>query len=369
MIDDHAHPFSVEYAPLRLDEISLDVDRPEAEGRRRRSGDGQLFQELVHRALARLLGLDDDAPDAEVVSARDAAASEDWAGYVRRLFDDAGITGMLLDFGVATAHGGTVETYRALTARPVWWLARIDPVVDDLIGAGAGAKEVVAGVEQMMDEAVAAGAVGFKTIVAYRTGLSVDPEVDLARAQASLGERAELPVRRRAKALRDLVTTTVLARAADLGRPVQFHTGFGDSEIRLAESNPLLLEELLRAPAGRAATVVLIHGSYPWHEELAYLASVKPNVYAELSLSNLFAPLLVADRLARLVELAPRHKLLGGSDGHHLPETHWFGCRALRAAFTDVGGRLRAAGARQAFVDATAAALFEDNAREVYRLD
>lgn len=367
MIDDHAHPFELEAVPLELDQVSLDVDGPDAAPRRRRVGAGRLFQELCTRALGELLGVGGDAPDTEIAAAREEAA-RDWGGYVRRLFDDAGITGMVLDFGVGAADPGTLETFRALMGRPAWWLARIDPIVDDLIADGAGAEEIVAGVEQTMAAAAGAGAVGFKTIAAYRTGLGVDPGADLRSAQASLGT-TELPVRRRGKALRDLVIRTMLERAADLALPVQIHTGFGDSELRLAESNPLLLEELLRSPAGGAATIVLIHGSFPWHEELAYLATVRPNVHAELSLSNLFAPLGTAERLLRLVELAPREKVLVGSDGHHLPETHWFGCRVARDGFEEAGARLRAAGAREAFVHALRDALFEENARRIYRID
>lgn len=148
---------------------------------------------------------------------------------------------------------------------------------------------------------------------------------------------------------------------------MQVHTGFGDSELRLAESDPLLLEELLRSPAGSAAAVVLIH-AYPWHEEVAYLAAVRPNVYAEVSLSNLFAPLGTADRLARILDLAPREKVLTGSDGHLIPESHWFACRMLRDGFEEVSRRLLRAGARPGFAESTRLAVFEGNARAVYRL-
>lgn len=80
-----------------------------------------------------------------------------------------------------------------------------------------------------------------------------------------------------------------LGAAADLGRPFQVHAGIGDPEIRIAEANPLLLEEILRTPEGSAVPIVLIHGSYPWHEELAYVALTKPYVHADLSLFNLFS--------------------------------------------------------------------------------
>jgi quercetin dioxygenase-like cupin family protein len=126
------------------------------------------------------------------------------------------------------------------------------------------------------------------------------------------------------------------------------HTGFGDSEIRLADSDPLLLEEVLRTPEGSAATVVLIHGSFPWAEQAAYLATARPNLWVELSLSNLFAPLHTADRLLRILDVAPRGRVLLGSDGHVLPETQWFACRVLADAWTRVAATLADAGARPA---------------------
>jgi predicted TIM-barrel fold metal-dependent hydrolase len=245
-------------------------------------------------------------------------------------------------------------------------MARLEPLVDQLVAEGATAAEIVDRVEGFMSDAAAGGAVAFKTVLAYRTGLAVQHDVDLAAAQRSL--RDDVPVRRRGKALRDLVFRTALGRAADLGLPVQVHTGFGDSDLRLRESDPLLLDEVLRTPEGAAATVVLIHGSFPWHEQAAYLATVRPNLWAELSLSNLFAPLHTADRLLRMLDVAPRGRLLLGSDGHLLPETQWFACRVLADAWTSAARELAEAGARPAWIEETRAALFDDNARALYGL-
>jgi hypothetical protein len=363
VIDDHAHPFGLRFAPLELDEFALDARTGAgAAARRRRLGPGRLYLHLLATRLATLLGVELD----EVVAARDAAAAADWAGWVRRLLDDAGITGLIFD----AATDGTVPAppadHAALAGRPIWHMARIDPLVDELIGRGASAAEIVAAVEIHMQDSVAAGCVAFKTILAYRTGLHVDPTADLDSAQRSLD--AGGPVRRRGKALRDLVARVALARCADLNRPIQVHTGFGDSDLRLAESNPLLLEDLLRTPEGEAATVVLIHGSFPWGQPAAYLAATKPNVWVELSLSNLFAPMGVAERLTALLDLAPCGRIVLGTDGHVVPESHWFGARVLTEAWTAVAHRLLAAGARPAWVAAAEEALMGGNARELYAL-
>lgn len=365
MIDDHVHPFPLEYAPLEPHAITLDVNTDaEADRRRRRLAPGRLHLHLLQAKLADLLGV--DVPDA--VAARNERAARDWTGWLRRLFDDAGIDGMILDEAGPPATPTDPSGWAAAAGRPVWWMARLDPVVDQLIGQDASASEIVTAVEDAMEAAAAAGCVAYKTILAYRTGLAVDPAADPGRAQRELDAERGRPVRRRGKALRDLVLRRALARACDLGRPIQIHTGFGDSELRLAESAPVLLEEVLRTPEGSAARVVLIHGSFPWTEAAAYLASSKPNVWMELSLSNLFAPVGTAHRLIRMLDIAPRDRLLLGSDGHGAPETHWFGGRVLADAWQRAAATLADAGARPDWIQATREALFDANAREVYSL-
>lgn len=362
MIDDHCHPFGLRGGPIDVASITLDVEPgDQADQRRRTAAPYRLFVEAFTGRLARYLGVDRD----DVVPAR-AEASGDWPGYARRLLDDAQIDALVLDLGVEAWDDSGVQPYRQLADRPVHWLARVDPLVDRLIGEGNSAAGIVKTVESFCADAAAAGCAGYKTIAAYRTGLDIAPDVTVADADRGLAHDDDLPVRRRGKACRDLVTRRLLGIAAELGKPVQIHTGLGDSEIRLGESNPLLLEELLRTPEGSAATVVLIHGSYPWLEEQAYLAYTKPNVYAEISLFNLFAPATVADRLLRVVELAPTDRVTVGTDGHGEPETLWFAAHVLYEAWSEVASRLRAAGARPAWVDRAHDAIFDANARSLY---
>ena len=219
--------------------------------------------------LAALLGVDPD----EAIVARNEKASAHWVRWLRRLFDDADINGLIIDEAVGPTEHPALSSYADAVGRPVWHMARIDPLVDHLIEQGASAVDIVSGVERYMADTAAGGCVAYKTILAYRSGLGVDPTVNIEAAQRSLDP--EVPLRRRGKALRDLVLRRALACATDLGKPMQIHTGFGDSEVRLAESDPLLLEELLRSPEGAAATVILIHGSFPWHQKAAYLAATK----------------------------------------------------------------------------------------------
>lgn len=108
--------------------------------------------------------------------------------------------------------------------------------------------------------------------------------------------------------------------------------------------------------------------SYPWHEELAYLAATKPGVHADLSMFNLYAPVTLADRLLRVIDLAPANKLLLGTDGYAEPEVYWFGSLMLRDAWAEVAATLGRAGCGTGWLTEVERMLFEDNARRFYRL-
>ena len=209
---------------------------------------------------------------------------------------------------------------------------------------------------------------GLKTVLAYRTGLRVDPGTTLEQARDSVAHTATdgVAVRRRAKALRDLVLLRTLEQCAAHGLPLQVHTGFGDGDVRLVDAEPILLDDLLRTPVASAAPVVLIHGGFPWHEQVAYLAAVRPMVWAEYSLANLMSPTTTADRLLRVVDLAPTDRVLLGTDGHGPPETHWFAACVLREAWVDVRRRLDGT-TRTAWLDEVEHGIFAGNARLLYR--
>jgi predicted TIM-barrel fold metal-dependent hydrolase len=364
--DDHAHPFPLAPDVLDLAGITLDVaDDYGASARRRALAPGRLVLEAMRLRLAALLG----CPAEEVEPAR-ADAARDWAGYVHRLFADVGLSGMLLDGGTHFVDPGALAEYESVAGGiPMRSLLRLETVIDPLLAAGCGADEVLDAVGEAVSAAAAAGAVGCKTVLAYRTGLAVDADATLADARRSVRDAGtDLPVPRRAKALRDLVLRRALAQCGELGLPVQVHTGFGDSELRLADADPLGLDDLLRTPEARRAAVVLIHAAYPWHEQVAYLAAVRESVWAEFSLVNLLSPATSADRLLRLVELAPTGRILVGSDGHGPPETHWFALGVIRDAWARVRAGLGGL-ARDGWLDDVERAILADNARTLYGLD
>lgn len=360
MIDDHCHPFALRGEPLELHQLSLNIDEGDAASENRRAtGPWRVAQELITVKLARYLGCD----VAEVRTAR-SEASRDWQKYVSSLFADAGITDLVMDPSWPPGAAERLEEYSTASGCSVHPMLRLEPIIDAAIDDGTTASEIVDAVLTRMQTAATRGYVAFKSILAYRTGLAVDPGSTMQQAELSL--RGEGPARRRGKALRDLLLRRALGVAADLGLPFQIHTGIGDSEIRIAEADPLLLEELLRTPEARAARVVLIHGSYPWHEQLAYLALTKPNVWADVSLFTLFSPITSGERLLRILDIAPATKVLLATDGYHQPELFWYGAHVLRDAWEHASAAMRTAGAGDSWLSEVGSMIFERNARSMY---
>lgn len=198
IIDDHAHPFPLRAEPLDLAGITLDVDDSEAGGiRRRQLASGRLALEAMRVRLAQFLGCSAE----ELESAR-AEAAVDWPRYVHSLFDDVGLDGMLLDGGPHPLGAARLHELQTVSGVPSWSLFRIEAVLDPLIEQGLDAEEVLSGVSDAIAAAAAAGAVGCKTVLAYRTGLAVDAGASLADARRSLAAGTAEPTRRRGKALR-----------------------------------------------------------------------------------------------------------------------------------------------------------------------
>ena len=120
----------------------------------------------------------------------------------------------------------------------------------------------------------------------------------------------------------------------DLGLPVQFHAGYGDSDVDLHRGNPLLLTPLLRAIQPAGVPVMLLH-NYPYHREAGYLAQVFPHVYVDVGLAAHNLGRRATALLAEALELAPFGKFLYSSDAFGLPELFYLGAALFRRALSD----------------------------------
>src|SRR5437763_1574995 len=171
----------------------------------------------------------------------------------------------------------------------------------------------------------AATAVGTKSILAYRGGF----DGDLSEPSAS--QVAEAAARWRDRGgtrLRDRVLLRFgLHQALRLGKPLQFHVGFGDRDCDLHKANPLLLLDFLRQSAD--TPIVLLH-CYPYEREAGYLAQAFNNVYVDGGLSVNYLGARAPSFIARLLEMAPFRRILYSSDGYGPAELHFLGAALWR---------------------------------------
>ena len=180
----------------------------------------------------------------------------------------------------------------------------------------------------------------FKSIIAYRTGLDVrEWSRDEARA-AFERWRADgwRESREHAKPVRDaLLRRTFEVAAAAGGLPDPHPLRRRRPGIVLGHARPQdlfpLLSERMHQP------VVLIHSGQPWLDEGAYVASILPHVYLEMSITMPWASLAIDTKLEALLGIAPPSKVLYGSDEATEPEVLWLSALVGREALERVLGR------------------------------
>jgi len=325
-----------------------------------------LFFRRSMREIAELLGCE---PRLEAIL--DARERLGFEALARRCFEAAGFQAILLDDGFMPDQIMPTEWHHRLA--PTYRLLRVEFMAERLIAE----IRTWPAFEEAFREALrhpGPGVVGFKTIVAYRTGLAVegpDPEAarsafQALRGQAERGERLRLAH----KPLNDWVVWQTLEAAAQQGLPVQFHTGFGDPDLDLRWANPLHLRPLLEHPGFRSVPFVLLHASYPYTREAGYLAAVYPHVYVDLGLA---IPFLSRAGMAFVVraflELTPISKILFSTDAHLIPELFYLGARWGRRVLGDVLASTVAEGdLTAAEAEAAAEAILRRNAQVLYGL-
>jgi predicted TIM-barrel fold metal-dependent hydrolase len=345
VVDAHTHPYRLEDV-LRADAAGFDTRimflgesfhsssrlDPALFGFADELTDSTVFGIALVRRLAEHLGC--EPTRAAVTRARSAALHADPTGYTKGLLDAAGVIAVLSDDGFPQPPIPAEEFSRAIGAT-VHRVARLEPWI--LTHREGGFDDLVSGMES--EAATAAGdpnCVAYKSIVAYRTGLDVgDPSASEASAALERWRADDWrESREHAKPVRDFLIRRALAVAKAHDRPFHFHCGGGDPDIVLAHARPSEMFPLLLDVQDQA--VVLVHAGYPWIREAAYIASILPHVYLELSELIPWSFGQVEWALEMLVGAVPAAKLLYGSDEAGEPEAFWISALLAREALERV---------------------------------
>jgi hypothetical protein len=382
VVDVHCHPFvkQGELTPNQFTDLvafpggsvdymaegGVDVDEAlvsEIQSVRR---DTVYFRYLVHQ-LAAFFGCE---PDLERIVEERNKGAQDYRGYLKRLFDDCGLTTLVFDFGYPKPP---LEPSRVRDEVPaqVIPIYRIEPLIVELLEEDIGWEEFRRRYDDALADAIQHGGYhGLKSIIAYRTGLDISP---LGRTPDQ-GLQALDAIRRgigggAMKKLRDHLLCRAMELCMEYDAPMQIHTGMGDFEVNLLLCRPALLMDLLRFPTFRACKVLLVHTGYPYHAEAGYMANMLPRVYCDVSEGIPFAANAARRIYAEVLEMAPISKVVFGSDGYVVPETNYIGAKlgktALAQALDDLvtQGMLSPAEAEEA-----ATLILAGNARRLYDL-
>lgn len=361
VLDGHLH------APLRNPPEDVDAYRwLWYEGQRPHAAlaaDLTAYRWAIHQ-LAAELGCPDD--EESVVA---AIAGRDVSDWTREVIGPAGVEALVVDTGFPPPELAlSPDELRAATGTPVATLLRIELVAGDLMGWVADFDELLDAFDAEAEGARAAGYAGLKSIIAYRSGLSVEPASEEEAQAAFARERARGANRLTEKPLLDFLLVRAVRAARRQSLPIQLHTGYGDLDIDMRLANPLELRWLLESGEADGVPVVLLHGAYPYVREGAWLAAVYPSVY--LDVATCIPPLGVAalvETWREALAIAPVSRLQASSDAAGLAEHIALGARRARSTLGTALGELHAAGALTATeAEAAAEAILAGNARTLY---
>jgi hypothetical protein len=326
-----------------------------------------VYSIVVRRMLAGFLGSAEEP--AALARARDDALRADPVGYLRRLLDDAGVSALVADEGY-TYQPVAGADLAALVGRPVHRVARIESFIDQCTrDASFDDFDTFAdAVEARLEEAAADPAtIALKSIVAYRTGLDIgEPDLATARDGFQRWRRSGFHDERvHAKAVRDALVHRAMAVVERHGIALHIHCGDGDADVVFQHSRPQDLYPFLTRH--RRRPIVLMHAGHPWSEEAAYLASILPHVFVDLSVLVPWTSVNIPSYLTSMLGMAPSRKLLYSSDQVYEPELFWIpALLARRGLERSLAGLVDSGDLTAAQATAIAAGILAGNCRRLH---
>jgi predicted TIM-barrel fold metal-dependent hydrolase len=311
-----------------------------------------------------------------VIEARNKESRSDYAQYCKNLFEDAKIEGLLVDDGFSELSVSNAlpkndfVVFEKNCPVPTRRVARIEPRFQEAVDHSRDFEDFVRRFDEAIERAVKEqGAIAFKSIIAYRTGLHIEEPTDTdVRKDYEISKATR---KRGVKHIRDWYVRRVLAKCPELGgAALHLHCGMGDVDVVFDKCNPSQLYELLKDSSSWQTKIFLIHGGYPFSQEAAFFANALKNVYVDLSEMIPFASIGGAiDKTLQILDMAPPARVVFGSDGIVIPEVHWAGAKIGRKVLESVLGKFVELGVYDEDEAHKAARLIlAENAKRVYKL-
>ncbi len=324
IVDHHAHPFLRKEVTHSADNYRGWFTESTSPIIHAQHVPNSIFYRTAIRWLADVLDCE-PAEDA-VTDARAAYPEREWA---QLLFSDANIDVVLCDYGYGSADAYDHRQMQRMVPCRVEPILRLERMAEELILGSATFGEMTDRYISTVESARDNGAVALKSIIAYRTGLDIQ-EVSRSEAEAAFDALApdahsRGAVRLASKPLCDYLVGLALDIASEQRFPIQFHTGFGDSDADLRVANPIVLHDIIERYSD--VPLVLLHAGWPYYREMAHLAAIYPNVWADLSLAVPFATAGIPTMMRDMIGMAPISKLMFATDAFTMPDIYWLAAR------------------------------------------
>jgi uncharacterized protein len=283
------------------------------------------------RQLARDLGC---AAEEEAVF--EAVRARDPKAWLREQLERGGVSGLVADMGYPPPAETFSPAELGEAGADVAPLLRIELEAGTLAAACPRFDEFVDRVDAALAGARDAGYMGLKSVLAYRSGLGVEPasasDAEAAFGRARAAARDGSPLFLTEKPLLDFLFERALAAARRNDMAMQVHAGYGDRDMDLPHCNPWLLRALLeRSETARAVPIVLLHGSFPYTGEAAVLAAIHPNVYFDVATCvPPFTEAVQLDVWRTALAMVPLTRIHASTDAAGLAEQIALGARQAR---------------------------------------
>lgn len=344
VVDNHCHAVQTDQRNEPAAFRAYFTESPDPSMRAVDAGESAYYRRLLRRMAAfHGVAVDEDA----VLAARAALSAEQLvAGYL----PEGGVGGLVIDTGFPTPDTALDDAvFDAASGAHRVTLLRLEVEFQRLVAEHDRYEGLLDAVRGELADIRGRGFAGLKSIVGYRTGLAVerwsedDARAAFARARDEVARTGA--VRLGHKPLLDTLLHVAFEAAAAQEVPLQFHVGYGDPDADLRRAAPLELRAVLEEPAYRSMPVVLLHGCWPYFREGAYLASVYPNAWLDLSYGIPFLSLAELRSMTRAaLGVVPFSKVMYSSDGGRVPEIHWMSAHDGRRLIGEVLGELVADG-------------------------
>ncbi len=287
-------------------------------------------QTLVHK-YAQYLGCEEDLD--VIIQKRNEITDQigQWE-YARRLYEDENILWTTLDSELPLNDKGAA--FPCTVVR----LYQMDPLFDRLIREIDNYDVFLKTFLDDIAEHIRAGYIGVKCHLAERYTFQIR-EVSRDEAREAY-KKAHMGVYKDIVTVYFAVFAEVLVLIQELDTCIHIHTGCtGDPDDGdLARLDPLLLTPFLINDKYLKAKIVLLHGSYPYPKNAAFMCHFFPNVYVDFSQAIPWAGFEFANILRDGLEMAPLSKVIIGTGQHGIPELAWLSAKIIRSALSRILG-------------------------------